>query len=54
MHVGKYVFSQLCEFLPKRAFDCLVAKYEGDKYVKSFSCWCCSSASCPTGRVCVT
>ena len=39
MHVGKYVFSQLCEFLPKRAFDCLVAKYEGDKYVKSFSCW---------------
>ena len=39
MHVGKYVFSKLCEFLPKRAFDCLVAKYEGDKYVKSFSCW---------------
>ena len=39
MHVGKYVFSQLCEFLPKRAFDCLVTKYEGDKYVKSFSCW---------------
>lgn len=39
MHVGKFVFSQLCDFLPKRAFDCIVTKYEGDKYIKSFSCW---------------
>ena len=39
MHAGKFVFSQLCDFLPKRAFDALVSKYEGDKYVKSFSCW---------------
>ena len=39
MHAGKFVFSQLCDFLPKRAFNALVSKYEGDKYVKSFSCW---------------
>ncbi|MBF0647358.1 IS4 family transposase [Dysgonomonas sp. GY75] len=39
MHNGHYVFTQLCRFLPKRAFDCLVDKYEGNKYVKSFTCW---------------
>jgi hypothetical protein len=39
MHKGQLVFTQLCSFLPKRAFDCLVEKYEGNKYVKSFTCW---------------
>ncbi len=39
MNQGKYVFSQLVEFLPKRVFDWIVMKYEGDKYIKSFSCW---------------
>ncbi|NLA49546.1 MAG: DUF4372 domain-containing protein [Bacteroidales bacterium] len=39
MNNGKYVFSQLIEFLPKRVFDCIVMKYQGDKYIKSFSCW---------------
>lgn len=39
MNNGKYVFSQLVEFLPKRAFDWIVMKYQGDKYTKSFSCW---------------
>ena len=39
MNSGKYVFSQLIEFLPKRVFDCIVMKYQGDKYIKSFSCW---------------
>lgn len=39
MNNGKYVFSQLVEFLPKRVFDCIVMKYQGDKYIKSFSCW---------------
>ena len=39
MNQGKYVFSQLVEFLPKRVFDCIVMKYQGDKYTKSFSCW---------------
>lgn len=39
MYQGKYVFTQLCEFLPKNSFDHLVDKYEGNKYVKSFTCW---------------
>lgn len=33
------MFTQLCDFLPKRIFDRLVDKYDGNKYVKSFSCW---------------
>ena len=39
MNKGRYVFTQLCDFLPKRVFDRLVDKYDGNKYVKSFSCW---------------
>jgi hypothetical protein len=39
MNQGEYVFSQLVEFLPKRVFDCIVMRYQGDKYIKSFSCW---------------
>lgn len=36
---GKYIFAQLIEFLPQKYFQRLVMKYEGDKYVKHFSCW---------------
>lgn len=39
MNDGRYVFSQLTDFLPKRKFDGIVKKYEGDKYVKSLTCW---------------
>lgn len=39
MNHGKYVFSQLVEFLPQRVFDRLVTKYNGNKSVKHFSCW---------------
>ena len=39
MSQGQYVFTQLRSFLPKRIFDCLVDKYEGNKWVKSFTCW---------------
>jgi len=39
MHKGQFIFSQLVRFLPKRAFDCLVEKYEGNKWVKTFTCW---------------
>ena len=39
MNQGKYVFSQLTDFLPKRVFDGNVAKYGGDKRVRHFSCW---------------
>lgn len=39
MHKGQFIFTQVCKFLPKRAFDCIVNKYEGNKWVKSFTCW---------------
>jgi len=39
MNTGKYVFAQLIEFLPQRIFDRIVMKYEGNKYVKHFTCW---------------
>jgi len=39
MNSGKYVFSQLVEFLPQRYFDNIVNKYKGNKYVKHFTCW---------------
>lgn len=39
MNSGKYVFSQLVTFLPKRVFDMIVKRYSGDKWVKTFTCW---------------
>ena len=39
MNQGRYVFSQLADFLPRKYFEWLVSKYEGNKYVKSFTCW---------------
>ncbi len=39
MNHGKYVFAQIVEFLPQRIFDRIVEKYEGNKYVKHFTCW---------------
>ncbi|WP_445757079.1 DUF4372 domain-containing protein [Polaribacter sp.] len=31
MNLGKYVFSQLVEFLPQSVFDRFVIKYDGNK-----------------------
>ena len=39
MNQGRYVFTQLVDFLPRKHFEWLVSKYDGNKYVKSFSCW---------------
>ena len=39
MNQGKYVFAQLTVFLPRRAFDRIVKYYNGNKYVRSFTCW---------------
>ena len=39
MNTGKYIYAQLIEFLPQRIFDRIVMKYEGNKYVKHFTCW---------------
>jgi len=39
MYNFKYVFSQLVSFLDRNHFNYLVRKYDGDNYVKLFSCW---------------
>lgn len=39
MNQDKYVFSQIVEFLNRSKFNRLVAKYNGDRYVKSYSVW---------------
>lgn len=39
MFQDKYVFAQLVSFLNRSKFNRIVTKYEGDKYVKHFSCW---------------
>lgn len=39
MNQGKYVLAQIIEFLPQRVFDRFVRKYDGNKYVKHFTCW---------------
>ena len=39
MHKDPFVFAQLVQFMNRSKFNRIVAKYDGDKYVKSFSCW---------------
>ena len=39
MHKDPFVFSQLAQFLNRSKFNRIVAKYDGDKYVKSYTCW---------------
>ena len=39
MFEGKYVFAQVVEFLPARIFDKHVEKFQGNKWVKHFTCW---------------
>jgi Domain of unknown function (DUF4372)/Transposase DDE domain len=39
MHIGRTVFSQLIGHLPGKDFQKCVARYRGEHYVKTFSCW---------------
>ena len=39
MHKDKYVFASLVGFLDNNKFRHIVDKYQGDRYIKSFSCW---------------
>lgn len=39
MFQDKYVFAQLVSFLNRSKFNRIVAKYNGDRYVKHFTCW---------------
>ena len=39
MHLGQTVFAQLLEFIPSYEFQVCVDRYQGNRYVKDFSCW---------------
>lgn len=39
MNVGRTVFSQLMDFVPRHEFRQAVVRYHGDYRVRSFSCW---------------
>ena len=39
MHNQSFVFAQLASHLDRNKFNYLVRKYQGDKYIKNFSCW---------------
>ena len=39
MNQGRTVFSQLISFLPDREFRRCVARYQGDRRLRDFSCW---------------
>ena len=39
MNTGRTVFSQLMEFIPTYQFQLCVDRYQGNRYVKDFSCW---------------
>ena len=39
MNTGRTVFAQLTEFIPPYQFQLCVDRYQGNRYVKDFSCW---------------
>ncbi len=39
MHQGRYVFAQLFEYLPMHVLRRAVRRYQGERYVKRFSCY---------------
>ena len=39
MFQDKYVFAQSVSFLNRSKFNRIVAKYDGNRYVKHFTCW---------------
>jgi hypothetical protein len=39
MHTGRFVFSQLMDFLPKHEFDKCVKRYGGNRCHRTFSCY---------------
>ena len=39
MNIGQTVFSQLMQLIPTYQFQTCVDRYQGERYVKDFSCW---------------
>lgn len=53
MHEGRFVFTQLMQHLPMHTFRRLVAKFDGNRYVKRFACldqFLCMAFAQLTGR----
>ena len=38
MFEGRYIFSQIVDFVPRRSFDACVEKYKGNSRIKRLSC----------------
>ncbi len=38
MHQGRMVFSQVVDYFPVRAFQSIVERYQGDRWVQQFTC----------------
>ena len=38
MYTGKLIFSQVMDFMPMHTFRRCVARYQGDRNTKSFTC----------------
>jgi len=38
MHQGRTVFSQVMDYFPEREFQSIVERYEGNKWIQSFTC----------------
>lgn len=39
MNQGKYILSQIMEFVPRHQFNACVKKYKGNYRIKNFTCW---------------
>ena len=39
MNIGKYIFAQPIDFIPRYQFDKLMKKYKGDWHTKDLSCY---------------
>lgn len=39
MHIGRFIFSQIMDFLPKYEYDKCVERYQGNHRIRSFSCY---------------
>jgi transposase len=39
MNSGRTVFNQVLDFLPRKAFNHCVERYQGNRHVRAFSCW---------------
>lgn len=39
MNIGKYIFSQVADYIPRYEFDRIVKKYNGDYHVRGLTCY---------------